>query len=140
MFHAGQHQLAIDYLSASGNLPEVIDFAKNVYQTYWQKYSSSIPKEVLNQFTTEFDRQYGGLNDIYKEALFSLMIGSKISTVDNDAFWNFLIPDSIESQLWVNLKLAAYDHREDSSAFLGMQLPNFYTPITLEDVYVELEK
>ena len=56
MFHAGQHQLAIDYLSASGNLQDVIEFGQTVYKTYWQKYSQSIPKEDLNQFVSDFDK------------------------------------------------------------------------------------
>jgi len=80
---------------------------------YWQKYSQSIPKEVLTQFESEYERNYGGIHDIYKEALFNLMVGSKIATTDNEAFWNVLVPNSIESLLWVNLKLASYDHKED---------------------------
>lgn len=64
------------------------------------------------------------------------MIGSKIHTADNETFWNFLVPDTLENHLWVGLKLAAYDHREeDQSAFLGIQVPAFYTPQTLENVY-----
>lgn len=75
---------------------------------------------------------------MYKDALFSLMIGSKVSTTDNELFWNFLVPNELNSYLWVSLKLAAYDHREESSAFIGMQLPNFYQAYTLEELHTDL--
>ena len=75
---------------------------------------------------------------MYKDALFSLMIGSKVATTDNELFWNFLVPNELNSYLWVSLKLAAYDHREESSAFMGTQLPNFYNKYTLEELHNDL--
>ena len=75
---------------------------------------------------------------MYKDALFSLMIGSKVATTNNDLFWDFLVPNELNSYLWVSLKLAAYDHREESSKFMGTQLPNFYNKYTLEELHTDL--
>ena len=97
MFRAGQHQLALDYLSHPDNSQDVISFAQNVYKVYWQVFNMSIPKEKVAAFCTEYDREFGRIHDIYKEALFNLMIGSNFKTYDDEVFWNALIPSDLES-------------------------------------------
>jgi hypothetical protein len=46
---------------------------------------------------------------MYKDALISLMIGSNFKPNDESVFWDLLMPQELDSQLWFKLKLASYE-------------------------------
>jgi len=69
-----------------------------------------IPEEKVAEYSSEYERDFGSLRDMYKDVMFNLMIGSNFKTVNDELFWDNLLPAELENQLWVKLKLAAYTH------------------------------
>lgn len=64
---------------------------------------------------------------MYKDALVNLMIGNLYKPANERAFWSSLIPFDIETQLWMRLKVAGYEIKEDRpSDYIEIQrLPNY---------------
>lgn len=73
------------------------------------------------------------MKDMYKEALVSIMIGSNFKLIDEGSFWECLLPQELETQLWIKLKLAAYEHRKpnQSAGYFAYPKPSFFQAYTL---------
>ena len=74
---------------------------------------------------------------MYKDALISLMIGSNYKPANDRLFWDCLMPQELETQLWFKLKLAAYEVKESPSQhaeYLSYPLPASYQPYRLSDL------
>ena len=74
---------------------------------------------------------------MYKDALISLMIGSNYKTANDRLFWDCLMPQELETQLWFKLKLAAYEVKDSPSQhaeYLSYPMPASYQPYRLSDL------
>lgn len=111
MFRAGEHQLAIDYLQKPIHEEPVQMFAK-YYQQYYQVFNGCIPQDKITIFSSECDSAFRGILDMYKDALISLMIGSNFRPNNERLFWDYLMPQELETQLWFKLKLASYEIKQ----------------------------
>ena len=108
-----------------------------LYQEYYQTYNGAIPQEKIVIFQRECDSAFRGLKDMYKDALISLMIGSNYKPANDRLFWDCLMPQELETQLWFKLKLAAYEVKESPSQhaeYLSYPLPASYQPYRLSDL------
>lgn len=74
---------------------------------------------------------------MYKDALISLMIGSNFRPNDERLFWDYLMPQELETQLWFKLKLAAYEKKESlavSGEYASYPKLASYQPYKLSDL------
>ena len=100
--------MAIEYLQKPSHEEPVQIFAK-MYQQYYQTYNGAIPQDKIVIFQRECDTALRSVIDMYKDALVSLMTGSNYQPNDERLFWDCLMPQELETQLWFKLKLASYE-------------------------------
>ncbi len=130
------HSQAVQYLSGQADA-KVQEFGK-VYKEYAVDNRESIPRNLISHFKAKCKRDFACFNDMYKDALLCLFIGSQFKPLDETFFLQVLLPYELETQLWFRLKFAAYDLKDnfdDVSAFIATQdLPRDYVPVKLEEV------
>jgi hypothetical protein len=77
---------------------EVQLFANTIYQQYWIDNSGNgIPTRKIGSFHNEVESKFGGVRDMYKDAMCNLMMGSYFTPLEEALFWDCLIPPELES-------------------------------------------
>lgn len=66
----------------------------------------------MESFFCQYERE-NTVSDLYKEAMVNIMIGNDFKTSNDEVFYQLLLPSELEAQLWIKLKLAAYELRQD---------------------------
>lgn len=113
MFRSGQHKTAIQYLLANRN--DKIRRFGELYQIYYEKYGQSLPTSEVDSFYNKCKLATEDFEDMYKDAIICLMMGSEYQPKEFNVFWNGLLMGELETQLWFKLKLSAYKLSEDQS-------------------------
>ncbi|CDW81994.1 UNKNOWN [Stylonychia lemnae] len=136
MFRTGQHDHAIRYLEQFPD-DQVKKFG-NMYKRYYKEYEKLIMRSQVEAFQRQCQVITTGINDLYLEALISLMIGSKFQCQDEQIFYEVLTGYELETQLWFKLKLACYEYKAEDENLSSFQepimLPSDYQTQNLEDL------
>jgi fructose-specific component phosphotransferase system IIB-like protein len=98
MFRAGDHKLAIEFLSKPNNADEVIKFGE-LYKKYFVDFGESVPRDSSMAFFSSYENDNSFLKtaDIYRDGLIRLMIGSVYHPDNESAFWEILLPSELET-------------------------------------------
>lgn len=95
-----------------------------------------MPTDRIDAFIREYERDFGGIKDLFKDALINLMIGNEFHTANDKLFYEQFLPAELETQFWVKMKLAAYEpSQEGDTGYLEYPMPAGYKAYHLENLH-----
>ena len=95
LFRAGLHSIAIEYCKRQ-LLSDVIDFGKDLYSKYYEKFNCQLPQSEVDHFLQRAHGDYSSRTDICREALVSLMVGKKFNSPFEDKFFRWFLSSSLD--------------------------------------------